>query len=71
MLTEAEAFFHESIERLAGGLGVTFEGVSVDWVAGTDPIAPAAPGPKILTADGWRPLRRPTDQAKAEGGPTG
>lgn len=51
------AFFHESMERLAGGLGVTFEGVSRDWVAGLDPVAPATdPGPQILTADGWKPL---------------
>lgn len=52
----AQAFFDESLERLAGSLGLTFEGVSRDWVAGTDPVAPPPCGPQIMTAEGWRAL---------------
>lgn len=55
-LSDADAFFHESMERLAGGLGATFEGVSRDWIAGTDPVAGPPAGAQILTADGWKPL---------------
>ena len=77
MADSAESSFHESMERLAGGLGVTFEGVSRDWVAGLDPVAPAnPPGPQILTADGWRALaplaqaasRRAASDSAAEDG---
>lgn len=56
LTADADAFFHESIERLAGAVGATFEGVSRDWIAGTDPIAGPPAGPQILTADGWKPL---------------
>lgn len=63
---DADAFFHESMERLAGILGATFEGVSIDWIAGTDPVAGPPAGPQILTADGWKPIN-PTDrEAKAK-----
>lgn len=55
---DAESFFHESMERLAGQLGVTFEGVSIDWIAGTDPVCGPPAGPQILTADGWKPLSK-------------
>lgn len=61
LTADAETFFHESMERLAGGLGVTFEGVSVDWIAGTDPVAGPFAGAQILTADGWKRLT-PTDR---------
>lgn len=56
LTADAEAFFHESMERLAGGLRATFEGVSRDWIAGIDPVAGPPAGAQILTADGWKPL---------------
>lgn len=59
LIADAESFFHESMERLAGGLGVTFEGRSIDWIAGTDPIVGPPAGPQILTAAGWKPLTKP------------
>lgn len=64
-LSDDEAFFHESIERLAGGLGVTFEGLSIDWIAGTDPVAGPPDGAQILTAAGWKPLLHDSDRAQA------
>lgn len=61
-MTSAAAFFHESMERLAGSSGATFEGVSLDWIAGTDPVAGPPAGPQILTADGWKRLTTTTDR---------
>lgn len=65
-MSDDAAFFHESMERLAGHLGVTFEGVSRDWIAGTDPVAGPPVGPQILTAAGWKPLTLTDREAKAE-----
>lgn len=64
--TEADAFFRESMERLAGSVGATFEGVSIDWIAGTDPVAGQPAGPQILTADGWKPINPADREAKAK-----
>lgn len=58
-----DAFVHESMERLAGALGVTFEGMSIDWIAGTDPVAGPPAGPQILTAAGWKPLKQTDREA--------
>ena len=65
LTADEDAFFHESMERLAGSLGATFEGVSIDWIAGADPVAGPPAGPQILTADGWKPINPADREAKA------